>query len=438
MPQRLARAAALTAGILGARGAHAQYVPNYFPAGVPGYGESLGVTVVSRVKPLYEEAGMRIGSFIIHGDLDESVGYNSNVLGFSGSPGSAVVETAPSISINSDWSRNALGASFSVDDQRYLNTASQNRTDWNAAIGGAYTIGRGDLTLAYSHANEHESPTDIGAPPTGTPIPYTDDDFRTSYTFDLGRVKITPNFEYSLYRFGTADVIGQPANQSFRDSNIAQGGAAFRYELSDQRSLLLVFQGINATYIHPQANQLSLNSTSGLVLAGIDYQYNGVWRYQFLAGVEARHFSASQFGTRVAPIVKAAVIWTPTGLTTVTGTLLRTLDEPIEEGTSGFTYNSAELRLDHELRRNVLLNGELGTKIAQYQQGGGTQTQYYASVGASWLLNRRMRLGLQYTFTRQNSSSGAENTTPLASNFGALINGDYSQNLIMVTLHVGL
>ena len=200
-------------------------------------------------------------------------------------------------------------------------------------------------------------------------------------------------------------------------------------------------QAIDSHYINPQAGQPSLNSTSELALAGIDYQYSGLWRYQFLAGVEVRQFAASQFSTRVAPIAKATVIWTPTGLTTVTGSLLRTLDEPIEEGTSGFTYDQAEIRTDHELLRNVLLNGEIGTRIAEYQQGGGTQAQYYASAGATWLLNRRMRLGAQYTFTRQDSSGGSQSNTPatpVASGFGTLFNGSYSQNLFMVTLHVGL
>ena len=206
---RLALAALATGGIA-VSSARAQFVPNYFPTGIPGYGQSLGVTVLSRVRPLYEEQGVRVGSFVVRTDLDENIGYNSNVLGFRGSPGSAMVETNPSISVNSDWSRNALGASFSLDDQRYLSTPSQNQTNWTAGIGGAYTIGRGDLTVAYSHANQNESPTDIGAPATATPIPFTVDDFRTSYTFDLGRVKITPNFEYSLYRFGSAQVIGQP------------------------------------------------------------------------------------------------------------------------------------------------------------------------------------------------------------------------------------
>lgn len=418
--------------------AQAQYVPNYFPVGVPGYNQELGVNVVTRVRPLYEQPGVHAGSFIIRPNLDESAGYNTNVLGFRGGPGSPVFETNPSVSINSDWGRNALGANFSVDDLRYPDTPSQNQTNWTAAIGGGYTIGRSNLNVAYGHFSLHESATDIGAPPATTPIPYTLDDFRSDYTFDLGRLKITPNVEYSMYRYGSANILGVPSNQSFRDANVVQGGAAFRYELSNQRSLLMVLQGINSDFINQTPNTPSQSSTSGLAMAGLDYQYNGVWRYQLLAGFEVRDFAAAQFKTRIAPIAKAAAIWTPTGLTTVTGSLLRTIDDPTQQGNSGFTFTSAELRVDHEYRRNVLLNAETGVRLAEYFQNGGTQTQYYASAGVSWLINRHMRLTGQYTFTTQ---SGGGTVTPVggASGVNTLINSSaYNQNLFLVTLHLGL
>lgn len=429
----LAGVAALVPGA-----ARAQYMPNYFPVGVPGFDQQLGVNVVTRLRPLYEQPGIHAGSFIIRPNLDESAGYNSNVFGLRGGPGSPVIETNPSVSINSDWGRNSLGASFSADNQRYTNTPSQNQTAWNAAIGGGYTIGRSDLHVAYGHFSENENATDIGAPPSTTPIPYTLDDFRANYTFDLGRLKITPNAEFSMYRYGTTTILGVQSNQAFRDADVFQGGAAFRYELSDQRALLLVLQGINSDFINPTPNSPSLSSTSGLVMGGIDYQYNGVWRYQLLGGLEVREFASSQFKTRIAPITKAAVIWTPTGLTTVTGTALRTLDDPSQQGTSGFTFTSAELRVDHEYRRNVLLNAETGVRLAEYQQNGGNQTQYYASAGVSWLINRNMRLTGQYTFTTQ-SSGGA--LTPLGGVTGVntLVNSaSYNQNLFLLTLHLGL
>lgn len=414
--------------------ARAQFVPNYFPSGIPGYDQSMGVSVVTRPRPLYAEQGAQVGPYVVRADLDESIGYNSNVGGVSGGSGSAVLGTAPSLTVQSDWSRNALGISLSADDLRYLDAPQQNTLSWTTGIGGSYSLGRGSLSLAYSHAEAYQAPTSIGSPTTATPIPFTADDFRANWVIDLGRIKATPNFELTLDRYGTADVINQPSNQSFRDANLIQGGVTFNYELSDQGSLLLVLQGIDSDYIKNVPGTPSLSSTSGLVLAGIDYQYDGVWRYQLLGGVEARTFAASGFGTRVAPIAQATAIWTPTRLTTLTGQLLRSLDQPTTVGTSGFTYDSAELRVDHEVLRNVLLNGEIGAQAAEYEQGGGTQVQYYTSAGATWLLNRHLSLTGQYTFTKQ-SSSGSSGAI---SAFSPGPNSAYSQNLFLLTLHVGL
>ncbi|MBV8771997.1 MAG: outer membrane beta-barrel protein [Deltaproteobacteria bacterium] len=428
----------LLAGLVGLQPwlGRAQYVPNYFPSGVPGFDQELGVTVVTRVRPLYEQPGIRVGSFIISPNLDESVGYNSNVLGFERGPGSPVIETNPRVTINSDWARNAFGASLSVDDLRYPEASNQDQTNWNATIGGAYTIGRSNLALAYGHLSVHENATEIGAPPSTTPIPYTLDDWRSDYTFDLGRVKITPNGEFSLFRFGEASILGVPSNESFLNSNVLQGGAAARYEMSEQRSLLLVLQGIDSDFINNVANMPSLSSTSGLAMGGIDYQYDGLWRYQLLGGLEVRQFAAAQFKTRMAPIAKGTIIWTPTGLTTVTATLLRTIDSPTQEASSGFIYNTAELRVDHEYRRNLLLNGETGIGVAEYLQNGSTQTQFHGSAGITWLLNRNMRLTGQYTFTKQTGGGTSVGIGPPVVN--TLLNGRYTQSLFLLTFHVGI
>lgn len=416
--------------------AYGQAIPGSFPTGVPGYDQELGVTVVSRLRPLFEERGIRVGDFIVRTDLAESAGYNTNVVGLSGGRGSPVIETNPSVSAHSDWSRDALGADVSADNFVYPDTPNQNHTNWTAALGGGYTIGRGDLTLAYAHLQQYESPTSIGAPPTTTPIPYTVDDARAAYRFELGRLEVTPNFEVSLLRYGDAVIGGATVNQAFRDVNEFRGGVAFRYALAGRTALLFTVQGIDSEFIHPVPGTPSSDSTSGLALGGIDYQYDGVWRYQVLVGAEVRHFAASQFKTRVAPIASAAAIWTPTGLTTVTATLQRTIEEPVQLGTSGYTDTAIEFRVDHEYLRNLLLNARTGVERIAYLQNGGTQTAAYAGVGTTWLINRHTSLNAQYTYTKQTSLAGRSvSGSQPPSTFGGQ---GYEQQIFLVTIRLGI
>ena len=415
---------------------HAQYVQTYFPSGVPGYDEEFGVTVLSRQRPLYEQAGVQAGSFITRMGLDESIGYNSNVLGTHSGPGSWVLQTSPSLSANSDWSRNSLGLNLTLDNYKYWNTSQQSHSDWTASIGGGYTVGSHDLTLAYSHLSLHQSPGEIGAVPSDTFVHYQVDDLRSDYTFDLGRFTFTPNVDAKVYHFDSTTEQGVFVGQQYRDRVVLSGGVTTRYALSDQRGLVFVLQGADSHFYQPQPMQPDYDSHSFLALGGIDYPASGVWRYQILAGWEVREFQAPQFQTHSAPIVEGSVIWTPTGLTTVTGLLSRTLEDTVAEGTAGYTYTNAQLKVDHELMRNVLLQGRAGLQIAQYLQSGATQTMVTFGGGVTWLMNRNMRLTANYDFTSQ--ASGTSQQPVGMSNLATVSTESYERNLLLITLHFGL
>ena len=411
--------------------ADAQYVPDYFPVGVPGYDKDMGVTVVTRVRPLYEQAGMRLGSFIIRPNLNEGIGYNSNINGTSGGPSSWFVETNPSLQINSDWGRNALGAYLSADSFVYPQQSNQNQVSWQGGIGGAYTIGRGDLTLAYAHLSLFETPTEIGAPRTATPLPYTVDDVRTGYTFDFGRWSLSPNFEFQHYQYGSAIIGGVVSDQSFRDEDAFIYGGSLRYDLSGKTGVLVVLRGTSSQFVQQPNGLPSLSSNSGAALAGIDYKYDGLWRYQLLVGFEVRTFANAAVKTHTSPILQGTVIYTPTGLTTLTATALRTIEDPTTASNFGFNYTRGQLRVDHEYLRNVLLDGEVGIENASYI-GGGSQTYYYAGTGLTWLINRNMRLSAHYQFTEGNNGSGVVTTGPNA------VGSAFNQHLVLVQLSFGL
>ena len=80
---------------------------------------------------------MRVDDFVIRPQLNELIGYNSNVIGTSQSPGSWFLQTAPSVSAESNWSRNRLGAFVSLDNTSYFQTPKQNTTDVVASVAEA-------------------------------------------------------------------------------------------------------------------------------------------------------------------------------------------------------------------------------------------------------------------------------------------------------------
>lgn len=423
------KVAALAVGCsLIGNGAAADWLDTLFPPGVPGYGTAPGVTVLSRLRPETQPEGVRSGAFILRPAWEQSIGYDDNVLGGPAPLGSWVVGTRPSLLVASDWSRDALGAYVSADDRRDLEAPAQSRTDWTASLGGSIDLGRDRLTVAAAHIDGYEDRTELDALPTDRPVPFRVDDVRAAYAWSSGRWIVTPNVEASDWNYGATSILGAPASQSYRDRTVLQGGATASYELAPQRTLVVVMRAIGQDYIHPTPGQSTLNSTGYQALAGLDYADDAVWRYRLLLGAEHRDFAAAAYPDRTAAIAEGEVAWMPTGMTTVTAALDRSIEDAAQEGVAGYTYTSAKLTLDHELRRDVLLHASAGAQRADFLQGGTQQTGYSLGVGATWLISRHVQISATYGLTGQRGSGAV---TPLLS-------GDYTRDVALLTLRLGL
>jgi hypothetical protein len=412
----------------------AQDIQSYFPSGVFGYDQELGVTVLSRARPLYETPGVRVGSFVVNPSLDEALFYNSNV---NGSPGSASwgSRTSASVSAGSDWSRDSLDTSIGVSHNQLLAFPGESYTDWNVGLAGGYTIGDSMLRAAYSHQTYHQIGVNIGTVTSETPVENETDSADVNYTFNIGRFAIAPDLSVGAYRYGNATVLRATLNQGFLNRNVMAGGVTTRYSLNEEGGVLAVLRGDTTDYISPQRGQPSDNSKSILLLGGLDYQAKGVWRYRLLVGVEVREFQAPQYATHTGPMTEGSVIWTPTELTTVTGTVSRRLEDPLTGGTNGFSLTAASFAVDHEYRRNVFLQLRGNAQYAQFlQSGGGSQSGFGIGGGVIWLLNRKLSLSFEYDFASITGSSRSVNSLGQTTSISNLT----TQNQVTLLLHFTL
>jgi hypothetical protein len=407
----------LLVGTVGA--AQAQPLSSYFPEGVPGFGAMPGVTVLSRTRPDYAPQGIRVDDFLISPSFEEGVGYDSNVLGGPGSPGSWTLGTHPSVRVASDWSRDSVAGVLGVDDTRYLDAPQQSRTDANLVMGGTKLIGRDQLTVAVAYLDLHEDRTALDAVPSDTPVGFSLTDARVGYTVALDRLSLTPNLEVSGYRYDNTTILGVPASQSYRNRDIVAGGLTARYELMPLQDLVLVVRGTGTNYLVQQAGQPTRNSTGAMVLVGLSDDSDAVWRYRLLVGWEERNFAASAYSAHAAPVAEAEAIWSPSGLTTVTGRLTRSIEDAAQEGVSGYTYTAAGLTIDHEYRRDILLQATGGMQRADFLQGGGTQTSLLLGLGVTWLVDRKMRVSATYSYGDQ-QGGGVGTVGPFGRSLGLL------------------
>ncbi len=414
----------------------AQRIDQYLNPSIAAAGIEPGVTVASRVRPEYEFQGLHLGSFLVQPELAETTGYDDNVTGTRHAHGSPLIETNATLQANSNWSRNSLGASLSVDDFQYLARPTQSLTNWTATVGGTYQIGRDTVSLSFTHLNLNQTPRDLDVPQLDHVIAYRVDDARLSYQANFNRTSLTPGLEVARYSFDNGSVAGVPYIQSFRNRVVVSPSIEARYEFDPLRSLVLVVRDASASYSNQLPGLPSRDFNDISVLAGINYDTGALVRLRLLAGYETRSFSSGQYPTISAPIVEASAIYTPTGLTTITGSAARYIEDSAADLVAGYTETALKLRVDHEYLRNVLFDAEAGYYLDEYQQNQGHQSYYTAGVGATWLLNRHMRLALTYDYASRQANNVNNFSAGLGQ--GTIFGGSYSENRFLLQLRVGL
>ncbi len=401
--------------------ARAQAFDQYLSPTVPGYDTLRGLEIPQRPRTEYDPLGIRVGEFTVRPQLDSGVGYDTNVLGTRPSTGSFFINNAPQVLINSNYGTNSLGASFGLNNFIYTDQKQQSRTDWNASVGGTYQIGQDVLTASASEIYAHENPTDINSPTIESPLGFKVTDLRLNYASQFQYFNVQPGFVYEGYRFDNVLLPTTTVSQKSRDRDDFTGSLTVRFGKIPERSLVLVVQATNSHYIASQGDPPQVtslfprpDSLNYEVLGGVEYAFSANLQVLLLVGYDLQTFTNRAFSQLTSPVAQGVVIWAPSGLTTITGKLTRTIEDSIGQTTTGVTVTQGLLTVDHEYRRNILLQGRVGALDTEFAGNVG-QTIYDFGASVSYLFNRNVRLTATYDF--YNSTGNAVNqlvTVPLA------------------------
>jgi hypothetical protein len=371
-----------------------------------------GVTVLNRPHPEYDPLGLRFGDINVRADATAGVGYDSNPLALPSSRGSGFVATQAELNVANDRERSGINAGMTVQDLHYFDLPEVNHTDWTATIGGHYDLERGRIDAGYSHLNLNVLPTSIDTTGQNVVVPFTDDVFQLRYTLPLGRFKVIPQVTYSIYRFGqsvgVAGTLGANGfDETVNDRNELTIGTTLEYEFSPGRNAVLVVRGTEANFTNNPIGGASQDFGDVQVLTGLDVQTQGKFRYRALVGYENRSYSDSRLKSQNTPIFEGQIIWTPTQLTTVTGTVSRTIEYSLNGafGSNNFTYTTGRLQVDHEIRRNIIGTVFGQIQNASYQGNGGSATIYDAGLSLSYRINRHLSLVGSYEYLNRSGDS---------------------------------
>ncbi|MGH6943905.1 MAG: outer membrane beta-barrel protein, partial [Geminicoccaceae bacterium] len=132
---------------------------------------------------------------------------------------------------------------------------------------------------------------------------------------------------------------------------------------------------------------------------------------EFHVGYVRQSFEQAGFEDEQGVGYGVDLIWLPTRLTTVDLTGSGDFEPTTTTGAESRFRNAAGIQVNHELLRNVRLNGRLGYIRDDFRGTDRVDDTVRAGAGASYLINRNFSLDAGYTFTNRWSDDSDEEFT---------------------------
>jgi hypothetical protein len=396
-----------------------------------------GTTVANRPRPEYDPLGVAFGPLLFRPLLRLEGSFDDNILA-SGTRRESdfIASTIAGLEGLTRWSTHEVRLSAQVNDRRYLEFDTEDTTSWRLNASGRYDITRFQFVDARISAARFFVPRD-DAEDFGSvrPIEVDEQTAVLGYSVRQNRVGLRlQGFAQSL-RFQDTEVVDDvtraivPSDQSARDRNVYVGSVIGSYEIAPLRSAVLIARANRRDYVSEPANAgrpggpLARSSDGYDILGGVDFDYDGIFAVRLLAGWLQQFYEDDRLPSTSAPTFEAALSWNPTTLTSLRFTADRQVTESIRNNSSSVLRTAFNAVVDHEIARNVLLQGGVGYRIDDFQGISRIDRLLVGTLGATWLINRTLRLNGTYTRQDGDKSAGA---------------ADYDRNIFLLRLSAAL
>lgn len=333
----------------------------------------------------YEPLGRRVGGFTLNAGVNLSATHNDNVFASETAPESDIgYSISPYARLSSNWSRHALSVETGADFNRFQDFDSEDTESNYLGTYGRLDVGRDtSLNGNVRIANQTEPRT---APDAGTlpePVEYQETSASVGVEHTLNRFRLsglvgTQQFEYD------------GAGQSFRDHQEDYVSGRVAVAISPRLQVLADARFDQREY----DNIPALNSDGRTLSAGVRMNLTGLLSGEVTVGQFEREYATE---TVEGVAYAANVQWFATPLTTVSANARRSVDETGASGAATYVTSELGLRVDHELRRNIILSGGVGRGQREYEAPTDREDEVtYADVGVEYLINRRLAVEGRY------------------------------------------
>ena len=219
----------------------------------------------------------------------------------------------------------------------------------------------------------------------------------------LNRVRLSADVNVGDYSYDPVPRIGGGSfDQRFRDRKEDRLTGRVEYALSPDTALLAQVATTSVDFREIGGPTRDYRNTEALV--GANFELSSLMRGEVAVGWLSQEFDARGASSQDGLGLRAAVDWFPSRLTTIGAFAARTNDpswDPRSASTETTTFGA---NVNQEVRRNLLLGLRLETGARDYRGIDRSDDFLRAGVNATYLVNRRFRLGAGIDYTNETSS----------------------------------
>jgi hypothetical protein len=370
-----------------------------------------GVGVRERSRVDYEAVGIPSGGFVIFPKIQVDTEYNDNVFAVdAGKQDDIIFRIRPEVMAESDWSRHYVQAYGRSTISQNVDFDSENATEWTVGAIGRLDIVRGSNVSGgaeYAHLIEPRTSTNT-AVTAASPIEF---DMASGYVTAvraMGRVRVSGRADVRSFAYEDGrTTAGALIDQSDRDRTVLNGVGRLDFALSPATAIFGQFSVNEKNYDSDAASTTPARDSSGYeALIGVNFELGAVSRGEIAAGYINQSFDNAAYSDIDGFGGRAQLEWFPTELTTVTGSVSRTVQDAGIIGAAGYLSSEISAKVDHELLRNVILTGQITYAEDEYNGIDRDDQRLNASVSGTYLINRHYGVTTTLAYLDQ-ASDGA-------------------------------
>ena len=365
--------------------------------------------VTERAQPEFDPLPVREGAIEARPHAGFYAGFTDNLFATTtNETDDTFVGFAPSVELDSTWSRHALGFNLDLDHLEYTDVSSESRTNLGLGAEGRLDASNAVALFGSVRFDDLTEPRSniASLQNAAEPVEFSRVGGEAGIQYQSGRIKVRSAVGLVTFDFDDIELDGGLIqDQDFRDRDETTISGRFSYAV--ERDWAVFAEGVytDNDYDPPNIfNAFNRDSQGTTLRVGSDFELVSLLRGDIGVGYQQYEYDDPSFSDVDGVSVVGNLQWFVTQLTTISGNAQRNVIDPGLVLSNAAIETSVSGRADHELRRNLILTGEARFTNFDFENIARDDDRFTARVGATWKINPNIWLDGSYELTDQSSN----------------------------------